>query len=133
MTSPDERIEQRARALYQQAGDTLDPAMARRLRTARRDALQQPARTSLGAARLLVPAVAFAAVALAALMVWQPYRDSAEPARQVAPAASRISLATDDSELPPDADSADPNLYQNLDFYGWLAANDAAPPARRGP
>ena len=30
-----------------------------------------------------------------------------------------------DNELPPDADKTDPNLYQNLDFYGWLAANDS--------
>jgi hypothetical protein len=30
-----------------------------------------------------------------------------------------------DNELPPDADKTDPNLYQNLDFYGWLAANNS--------
>jgi hypothetical protein len=37
----------------------------------------------------------------------------------------------EDSDLPPDADSADPTLYQNLDFYGWLAANDTSAPAQR--
>jgi hypothetical protein len=30
-----------------------------------------------------------------------------------------------DSELPQDADKTDPNLYQNLDFYGWLASTDS--------
>jgi len=33
-----------------------------------------------------------------------------------------------DNTLPPDPEQADPNLYQNLDFYGWLAANDSQPP-----
>ena len=31
-----------------------------------------------------------------------------------------------DTELPPGADKADPGLYQNLDFYSWLAANDGS-------
>jgi hypothetical protein len=42
------------------------------------------------------------------------------------------SLGETDNALPPDADTIDPNLYQNLDFYGWLAANEnqASPSAR---
>jgi len=74
-----------------------------------------------------LPAGAFAAIALAALMVWQPHRGT--PAQAI-PAVAGTSVAQDDSDLPPDADSADPNLYQNLDFYGWLAANDSSAPAR---
>jgi len=128
MTSPDDRIEQRAHALYRQASQQLDPAMAGRLRAARREALQ-PAPSSHRAARLLLPAGAFAAVALAALMVWQPHRGTTAPARAVP--ALIAGTGQDDSDLPPDADSADPTLYQNLDFYGWLAANDSSAPERR--
>jgi len=126
MTAPDERFEQRARALYHQASADLDPVMAGRLRAARRTALQ-PAPSSHRAARLLLPAGAFAAIALAVLMVWQPYRGAPT---QAVPAIAGTGASQDDSELPPDADSADPNLYQNLDFYGWLAANDSTAPAR---
>jgi hypothetical protein len=32
--------------------------------------------------------------------------------------------------LPPDADKTDPVLYQNLDFYTWLAAADHHPTTR---
>jgi hypothetical protein len=35
-----------------------------------------------------------------------------------------------DNELPPDADKTDPNLYQNLDFYGWLASTSSHTAAR---
>lgn len=130
MSSPDERIEQRARALFQRASQELDPAIASRLRAARRDALQARPASPL-TTRLLLPAGAFAVIALATLMVWQPHRsggiDNARP-----PAAATSAVA-DDNELPPDADSADPGLYQNLDFYGWLAANDSARSGRPKP
>jgi hypothetical protein len=130
MTSPDERIERRARALYRQASQQLDPAIAGRLRAARREALQ-PARSPHRVARLLLPAGAFAVIALAALMVWQPHRGAPAPTVPAAAVATAPGATQDDGELPPDADSADPNLYQNLDFYGWLAANDSAAPTRR--
>jgi len=127
MTSPDERIERRARALYHRASQQLDPSTAGRLRAARREALQ-PVSPPPRVARLLLPAGAFAVIALAALMVWQPHRGAPAP---TVPAAAVATVAQDDSELPPDADSADPTLYQNLDFYGWLAANDSTTPTRR--
>jgi hypothetical protein len=61
---------------------------------------------------------ALAAMALAALMVWQP---SPQPdAKQVAATEQQ-----DNEYLPPEADKADPGLYQNLDFYSWLAANNS--------
>lgn len=133
MTSPDkpteQRIEQRARAVFLRASEDLDPAIARRLRTARREAMQVR-RASPLTARLLLPAGAFAVIALATLMVWQPRHEN----RVVpAPATAASGAGTDDNELPPDADSADPGLYQNLDFYGWLAANDGARTARKKP
>lgn len=130
MNSPDDRIEQRARALFRQASHSLDPAMAGRLRAARRDALQTATPAHRAVRLLLLPAGAFAAVALAALMVWSPRHPvpAGAPATMVAAAAAR---APDDGDLPPDADSADPALYQNLDFYGWLAANDPPATTRR--
>jgi len=117
-----EELVRRARALYQEASRQLDPATAGRLRAARRQALEaaHPASPRL-APRLLLPAGAFAVLALATLMIWQPLRH----ADHAPPHAASAMPATDaDSDLPPDADSADPQLYQNLDFYGWLAAND---------
>ena len=122
MTSPDDHIEQRARALFRKASQELDPATAARLRAARRDALQA-AGAPPQLARLLLPAGAFAVLALATLLVWQPHEHAlATPGRRPSRPATR--QRDPDNELPPDADSADPNLYQNLDFYGWLAAND---------
>lgn len=123
MNSPEQRIAQRARALYQQATQQLEPAVAARLRAARRDALAAPA-PGHRAARLLLPAGAFAAVALAVLIAWPPHRTAGTATAPAAAAAT--ARGSEDSDLPPDADSADPMLYQNLDFYGWLAANDGA-------
>lgn len=125
MNSPDDRIEQRARTLFRQASRELDPAMSGRIRAARREALEAPL-PSHRATRLLLPAGAFAVIALAALMVWSPRHPEPVLPTPVVAVATRVQ-ASDDSDLPPDADSADPALYQNLDFYGWLAAND--PPA----
>jgi type II secretory pathway component PulM len=124
MNSPDNTFEQRARALYREASQQLDPAIAGRLRAARRTALQAaaaPARKS----HLLLPAGAFAVIAMATLMVWQPLQHGAgEPAQAIQ--QGQASTAEADGDLPPDADSADPNLYQNLDFYGWLASSDSS-------
>lgn len=116
-----ERLARRARALYQEASRHIDPATAGRLRAARRQALEaaRPAPSRV-ASRLLLPAGAFAVLALATLMIWQPLRHDHAPSH----AASAVPATDADGDLPPDADSADPQLYQNLDFYGWLAAND---------
>jgi hypothetical protein len=122
MTPDPDKLARRARALYQEASRQLDPATAGRLRAARRQALEaaKPASPRL-ASRLLLPAGAFAVLALATLMIWQPLRHAGQAPSH---AASAVPAADPDSDLPPDADSADPQLYQNLDFYGWLAAND---------
>jgi hypothetical protein len=124
MNSSDKKIEQRARALYIEATQRVDPATAGRLRAARRTALQAtPA--SHHRAHILLPVGALTAVALAVLMIWQPTPrqaiDTTQPSNN--PAAQS---ADQDTALPPGADKADPALYQNLDFYSWLAANDSS-------
>ncbi|MEO7068780.1 MAG: hypothetical protein ABI114_17860 [Rhodanobacter sp.] len=119
----DQALVKRARELYRNAAQQLDPATAGRLRAARRQALeaaQAPARHSH---RWLVPSGAFAVIALAALMIWQPL-----PHNAAAPSANATYNGSElDAELPPDADKTDPNLYQDLDFYSWLAANNSTP------
>jgi ferric-dicitrate binding protein FerR (iron transport regulator) len=119
MNSSDKPIEQRARALYQEASQSIDPVTAGRLRAARRTALEAAAASPHHhRARVLLPVGALAAVALAALMIWQP---SPRP-----PADSRQAVVAEQENeyLPPEADKADPGLYQNLEFYSWLAASD---------
>ena len=124
MNSSDKPFEKRARALYQEATQRIDPVTAGRLRAARRTALQAATAhaTPHHRARVLLPVGALAAIALAALMIWQPAPHPQSPGNQ--PAAMNT-VAEQDSELPPEADKADPGLYQNLDFYSWLAANDS--------
>lgn len=125
MTTPDEPFARRARTLYHTAAQRLDPALALRLRTARREVLASQHRAPHQVVRWLVPSSACAAIALAAVLTWPslPRPEAAEPSATVA--ASQTVDA--DNLLPPDPEQADPSLYQNLDFYGWLAANDAQP------
>lgn len=118
MSQQDRELERRARELFVRASRDVDPAMAGRLRAARRTALAGTAKHG-AARRVLIPASAFAVVALATLMVWQPLGPSAAP-----PVAMQAADASDPSDLPPDADSTDPSLYQDLQFYSWLAYND---------
>jgi hypothetical protein len=126
MTSPDEHFEQRARELWREAAQRIDPATAGRLRAARRQALETAKAPAHRAVRWLIPTGAFAAIALAAMMVWQPL-----PQHHATSAMHASGTIDDlDSELPPDADKTDPNLYQNLDFYGWLASTSSHTAAR---
>lgn len=123
MSQHDRELERRARDLYVRASRDVDPATAGRLRAARRTALDHP-RESV-TRRLLLPAGAFAVLALASLMVWQP---------GVAPSDMSMTAHPADAEpndLPPDADSADPALYKDMQFYSWLAYNDAPSPSSR--
>lgn len=122
-----EPLEQRARKLWREAARRVDPATAGRLRAARREALQEAPYPGRQAARWLIPAGAVAAIALAAMMVWQPLPRTPSSATGHHAASA---LAASDSELPPDAEQVDPALYQNLDFYAWLAANDSQPDTR---
>lgn len=123
----DKELEQRARQLYRQSAQRLDPHTAGRLRAARREALRVAEAPPSRVARWLIPTGALAVIALASVMVWQPQQRNVAPATTQANGTSAADL---DSELPPDAEQTDPHLYQNLDFYGWLAANDSAPAAQ---
>lgn len=122
----DQALAKRARELYRNAAQQLDPATAGRLRAARRQALEAAQAPTRLSHRWLVPTGAFAVVALAAMMIWQPLPHNA--AAPSVPSASATFNGSDlDAELPPDADKTDPNLYQDLDFYSWLAANNSTP------
>jgi hypothetical protein len=126
---PDQPFEQRARELWHVAAQRIDPATTGRLRAARRTALETSPAPAHHTIRWLIPTGAFAVIALAAMMVWQPLpRHHAAMSTQAIGAADPS--ADLDNDLPPDADKTDPNLYQNLDFYGWLAANDSSPAKR---
>ena len=116
-----EPIERRTRELWREAAQHLDPTTAARLRAARREALQPSTAAPRLATRWLIPTGALAAMALAAMMVWQPLPRAPVPSASHAGASTAQDV---DSELPPDAEQVDPGLYQNLDFYAWLAAND---------
>ena len=119
MNAPDNHLERRARELYREAARQLDPTTAARLRAARRAALDGADGSSLAQRllQLLLPAGAFAAIAFAALMLSSPVQGPGKGA------GAAVSVGESDVELPPDAAAADPALYQNLDFYGWLAKN----------
>lgn len=119
MNAPDNHLERRARELYREAARQLDPATAARLRAARRAALSGADGSSLAQRlrQLLLPAGAFAAIAFAALMLSSPVQSPTNSATDLSPVTEA------EGELPPDAAAADPALYQNLDFYGWLAKN----------
>lgn len=121
MNSPRENLEQQARKLYREAAQHVDPAIAGRLRAARRDALAAAGKPSRQ--HWLIPTGAFAVLALAAMMLWRP--TGPIPAPPAAMSAHADSASELDSDLPPDADQTDPGLYENLDFYGWLAASNA--------
>jgi ferric-dicitrate binding protein FerR (iron transport regulator) len=126
MNSSDKQFEKHARALYQEAAQRIDPVTAGRLRAARRTALEAAAghASPHHRARVLLPVGALAAMALAALMIWQPTPHQTE---NNAPTAAMATVGEPpETELPPGADKADPGLYQNLDFYGWLAANNGS-------
>ncbi|HET7299606.1 MAG TPA: hypothetical protein VFJ01_03050 [Oleiagrimonas sp.] len=128
MTStPATRIQDRVRELYRRAGPQIDVATAARLRAARRKALENPSSTQQRHLRWMVPTGACAMVALAMLTIWQPLHRPA-PVATTTPALSQ-SASTD--VLPPDADQADPSLYQNMDFYAWLASQPVAKSGQR--
>jgi hypothetical protein len=113
-------LQTRARDLYLRASREVDTATAARLRAARRTALEAAAKPPT--LRWMMPAGAFAVAALAVVVAWQPlHRLAPTPAPHAITAGSDV-----DAELPPDADSADPALYQNLDFYAWLSQQPKA-------
>lgn len=117
----DNELEQRARQLYRQAAQQLDRHTADRLREARRVALWSRAAPHSRVIRWLIPTGALAVLALASVIPWQTLQHGHAPLSIQVNGTSSADL---ESDLPPDADQADPNLYQNLAFYGWLAASN---------
>ena len=119
MNAPDNHLERRARELYREAARQLDPVIAGRLCAARREALASHGGSlAHRLLQLLLPAGAFAAIAFVALFMSSPVQRTG-----TATPTSAVQAMDIDGELPPDAAAADPTLYQNLDFYGWLAKN----------
>ena len=127
---PNKHFEQRARKLWHEAAQRIDPATAGRLRAARRRALETKQAPVHHTVRWLIPTGAFAVIALAAMMVWQPLPQHHAATSTPAVYGTASATADVDNDLPPDADKTDPNLYQNLDFYGWLATADSHPATR---
>ena len=101
----------RARTLFRDACNDIDGATLQRLRQARRAALAAPPASRLP--KLLLPAGALAMSVLAATLVWQ------DPMTTVSPAGEDFTIAATigDTAVPDD----DVDLYDNLDFYTWLA------------
>ncbi len=130
-TSPGKRdtdleLMRRARALHEHACEHIDTATRAKLAAARREALAARDRHSHRAIWLSA-ASAMAACALVIGVVWfkpQPGETSSTPQMQAA--------AASDAELPLDADAQQLDLYQNLDFYQWLARQPQARPSPRG-
>ncbi|HET8897723.1 MAG TPA: hypothetical protein VFN09_02910 [Rhodanobacteraceae bacterium] len=105
-----DNFETRARALFHGACEQIDPATEARLRSARMAALAAPPPR---ARRLLLPASALAASALALVVAWQipgVTTHTSTPAVTGNQASNGSAVADDDVDL-----------YNNLDFYTWLA------------
>ena len=90
------------------ADDTQIQRLERRLDQARQQALLAPKKTDL---RRFAPLAAAAAIALVAVLVVQPLR----------------SPDTDDTQLAGTTPGAVPEVYEDLDFYLWLADHKASP------
>jgi len=98
-----------AQALRQ--SEAIDSHTAKRLAAARQRALAVAGKPSL-TRRLLVPATAFAAIALAVVSL-RPQQQPAQPSSVAdAHTADTLDLLTDDMS---------PAFYRDLEFYRWLA------------
>jgi hypothetical protein len=114
--TPASPLEEQARRLYRQAVTDVDPATAARLRAARRTALEVGSEHH--PLRWMVPAGAVAASVLAVVLMWRPMP---HPAMPTTTPAAQIAARSTDNDLPPDPDSADPAMVEDMGFYAWLA------------
>lgn len=116
MTEEHNALERRARELFRQSCRQLPQADRQALRASRLDALTRQRAPLLQ--RLLIPAGAVAASTLALVVAWTwlPSHDRQSHSHPAASAAH--------------ADNADLEMYQDLDFYRWLAAQDEKAPQR---
>ncbi len=124
----DAEIIARAREIFRQACASTDSYHSLRLGLARRKALEAGARRS--PARIWLPAAggALAACTLALGVVW--FHAGPAPAPAGNSANTVITGEADAGELPSDLDSQQMDLYQNLDFYRWLASQSGNPAPR---
>ena len=127
-TSPDKngnlQLMERARALHEHACKHIDAPTRAELAAARRRALATRSRPTRRAI-WLPTAGAVAACALAMGVIWFRPQPAATPSGPGMPTAG-------EAELPLDADSQQLDLYQNLDFYQWLAQRPHASAVSRG-
>ena len=123
---PKQDFEDRLRALYRRTADEVDTATAARLRASRRRALDAADKPRL--ARWLMPAGAVAACLLAVVVIWP---STPHGSAHGGGTATTTLASTSDTGLPPDPDSSDPAMYQDLDFYAWLADQPATTSATR--
>ena len=91
-----------------QPNSTQSERLARQLDRARHRALQAPAKTSL---RRFTPLLAAAAIALVAVLVVKPLQ----------------SPESEETQLAVTGPGAVPDIYEDLDFYLWLADHNDAP------
>jgi len=124
MHDRDRELARRAREIHAQACAGVDARMHAQLAAARRNALLaagEPLRK-----RVWLPAGgAIAACALAVgVILWRP---AAMPST-----VQTRQIAANETELPLDADAKQIDLYQNLEFYQWLAQQPDAHPTSDG-
>jgi hypothetical protein len=112
--SPQGEFEKRTRELLDESVSRLDGRTQSRLTQARHAALDRLERPARFGWRTLVPAGAAAAVAVLAVLVWQP--DT-----QTLPATAQAVNPLEDIELLTDAEAPDFAEGEDLEFYEWAA------------
>ena len=104
-----ERLEQRAKALFEESVDRIDARTRSKLTQARYAALDEIKKGSTQWRWLRAPVGGLAAVALVAVVIvtWQGYRGPSEPA-----------VPLDDFDIVADAENLE--MLQDVEFYAWL-------------
>ena len=120
MNTRSDAIERRARELYRQSCHHVAPADRQALRQARLDALAT--RPTPLMQRLLMPVGALAASALALVVAWSYF-----PAQEQSGQNTPTGTAYTEKTLPAKSDL---DMYQDLDFYRWLAVRTDQPKAK---
>lgn len=111
---------QKAKALLDASAQNLDAATLSRLNRARQAALAQRQRPAM---RWLLPTgLASACVLMLALGIWQARTPQHPDAMPIPTSKSVANFQPDDLEMVGGDDSLD--LYQNLEFYAWLDAQE---------
>ena len=113
--SQNEGFEKRTRELLDESASRLDGRTLSRLTQARHAALDRLERPARFGWRTLVPAGAAAAVAVLAVVMWQPDTQSIPATAQAVSPVEDLELLTD-AEAPDFADES-----ADVDFYEWAA------------